>query len=328
MYPLRTLIIFILILAIYFGLFAVVAKSAREAGKKAGFYFLALVPMACSFVLQVIVAIVVEVGAIVNLMASGISSPDGLTNAVMELATDSSFLLKITVIVHICQVILGIIFYLTVFKVKPVNPAKHFSATSVPAILIGFIGIELVFSLLLNFAGYIFPKTMQEYGELIESTGIADLTPLAAFATLVLAPIGEEILMRGMTVRILKKCTDKFFVINVIQDLLFGILHANLVQGIYAFILGLVLGYTAKRYNTIYASMLAHLAFNFSGTFIVSWLFGSEEETLGVSTILLTLGIALVCLAIGYVLLKRDKPYVETPEEVLIPAEQPAEPME
>jgi hypothetical protein len=42
----------------------------------------------------------------------------------------------------------------------------------------------------------------------------------------------------------------------------------NLVQGIYAFFLGILLGYLVKRYNSLIASMTFHAFFNFFGTWL------------------------------------------------------------
>lgn len=42
-------------------------------------------------------------------------------------------------------------------------------------------------------------------------------------------------------------------------------IHLNLVQGIYAFLLGMVLGAVVKRYGTLKASMYLHFVINFSG---------------------------------------------------------------
>ena len=62
-----------------------------------------------------------------------------------------------------------------------------------------------------------------------------------------------------------KKCLP-FWAANLLQALLFGIFHMNMIQGIYAFCLGLVLGYVCNRGGSIYYSILLHMLFNFWGT--------------------------------------------------------------
>ena len=44
----------------------------------------------------------------------------------------------------------------------------------------------------------------------------------------------------------------------------------NWIQGIYAFLLGLILGWLCKRFKTLAAPMLLHMFFNFSGTYIAA----------------------------------------------------------
>ena len=88
-----------------------------------------------------------------------------------------------------------------------------------------------------------------------------------------MAPIVEEILCRGIVFRLAKHVSVKFWVANVIQALLFGVLHANLVQGTYAFVFGLVLGYVYGKYERIWMCMLLHGVINFSSA-IVSLLWG------------------------------------------------------
>ena len=50
------------------------------------------------------------------------------------------------------------------------------------------------------------------------------------------------------------------------QAALFGLFHLNWIQGIYAFALGIVLGYVCERGGSIYYSMGLHLLFNLWGT--------------------------------------------------------------
>jgi hypothetical protein len=48
----------------------------------------------------------------------------------------------------------------------------------------------------------------------------------------------------------------------VIQAALFAVFHLNVIQGLYAFCLGLVLGLVVKVTGTIVGSMMTHILFN------------------------------------------------------------------
>ncbi len=89
----------------------------------------------------------------------------------------------------------------------------------------------------------------------------------------IIGPIEEELTFRGLTIHILKRTDASFWVINVIQALLFGIMHLNLVQGSYAFIMGLVAGYLVMRYHSLWAGIAFHILFN-SYSFVSSLLSG------------------------------------------------------
>ena len=62
---------------------------------------------------------------------------------------------------------------------------------------------------------------------------------------------------RGLTLRILEGAFP-FWAANILQALYFGIIHGNLVQGGYAFLAGMVLGYLVKRNGTLAAGILCH----------------------------------------------------------------------
>ena len=62
--------------------------------------------------------------------------------------------------------------------------------------------------------------------------------------------------------------SSRFWIANTIQALLFGVLHLNIVQGAYAFLLGLVLGWLVWRTGSLAWSMGLHLVVNFSSYFV------------------------------------------------------------
>ena len=106
------------------------------------------------------------------------------------------------------------------------------------------------------------PKSMQEYTDLIEDAGLGESGISAILATVIIGPIAEELIFRGLTVEYLKRAGASFWVINILQALFFGIAHLNLVQGSYAFLIGLLAGYLVLRYRSIWAGIAFHMLFN------------------------------------------------------------------
>jgi len=74
------------------------------------------------------------------------------------------------------------------------------------------------------------------------------------------APVFEEILFRGLILRNSLPYGKKFAIVT--SSFLFGIFHGNIIQTPYAFIVGLVLGYTAVEYGLIW-SIVLHIFNNF-----------------------------------------------------------------
>lgn len=63
----------------------------------------------------------------------------------------------------------------------------------------------------------------------------------------ILGPLTEEIVFRGAVLRFLEKYGKVFAI--VVSAVLFGVFHANLTQSIFAFAVGLVLGYVALEFS-------------------------------------------------------------------------------
>ena len=75
------------------------------------------------------------------------------------------------------------------------------------------------------------------------------------------APIIEELCLRGLTLNRLLKIMSPVPAI-LIQASIFGIMHFNIVQSSYAFLLGLPLGWLCCRTRSLWPSFLLHLFIN------------------------------------------------------------------
>lgn len=135
-------------------------------------------------------------------------------------------------------------------------------------ILLG-VAVQHVTSLIMVAINALMPSVMNEYTEMIDSSGISEYSLLWVVATLILPPIVEEVIFRGLILQYLGKAGASFIVANLIQAVLFGIFHMNLVQGIYTALLGFLLGYLAYRYDSIFVPMILHAIFNLFGTVLV-----------------------------------------------------------
>jgi len=268
--------------------------------KRLGNLVVAFLPMAASFAIQIICVVVAIIvcsflyGIMLGMESPGIT-PDSETigQGVMELYTENT--IWVVAVTHVLSVIVFGLWYF--FGMKKKNLAVPKSVRNIPTFAGGIVlGVGAQFALagILELMMYVIPGVMEDYLALMEAAGFTELTVPLVIATVILAPIGEEILCRGITFRLAKKVSGNFWVANCIQALVFGILHGNIVQGTYAFVLGLLLGVLYERYQSLYVPILVHAVINFSSTFIVGAALAEVEMTIPVCCIIATLGIAAV----------------------------------
>jgi membrane protease YdiL (CAAX protease family) len=153
--------------------------------------------------------------------------------------------------------------------------------TPVPYLLIiaGCSGQILVDSIL-NIFRNIFPDAFEEYDALVSGTVGPTSSIVMLIAVFILAPIGEEFLFRGLIQGKLAKAVNgsPMPIVILLQALLFAIYHGNLIQGIYAFFLGAVLGLIAYRADSLLPGMVFHMALN-SSVCLVSETWFEETAT-------------------------------------------------
>lgn len=136
-------------------------------------------------------------------------------------------------------------------------------------------------------ASMIIPENiMQAYMDLMETAGFGE-SILTTVAAILIAPFGEELIFRGVCYHYACGMTSNmpnrrkaFYIANTIQALGFGIFHGNLVQGAYAFFLGLLLGYLRERFGSIWAPILAHMIVNGISSFLWEPLYLILPETM------------------------------------------------
>lgn len=121
--------------------------------------------------------------------------------------------------------------------------------------------------------------------------------------------IVEELSLRGVTYPRMKRYWGKKRAI-FFSALVFGVYHMNVVQGVYAFLLGLFFVWVYERYDNLWASILAHMSAN-----LCVILFGASEILTELLTTLtgycLTTCICLLIFYYGWRWMKQTNPLVE-----------------
>lgn len=138
------------------------------------------------------------------------------------------------------------------------------------------LALQTLVSMALNFVLPLFPSLSQEYTEAMRTLVPNGFTLLSLVIVSLLAPLLEETVCRGLIFDyLLQSCAANrqgtmpvnvriFWIANTLQALGFAFLHGNIVQGAYAFLIGLVFGWIAWRCGSIGWSVLAHFVVNIS----------------------------------------------------------------
>lgn len=133
------------------------------------------------------------------------------------------------------------------------------------------------------------------YDKMVSNVTGAGSSWVMLLAVMFAAPIGEEFLFRGLIFRYSKRCLPPWIAI-VFQSLLFGVYHGNLIQGVYAFLLGIVLGLLAYKFKSVLPGIILHMVINISLLFVPGFLFETTTRcilTAGISGIIFAVSIFL-----------------------------------
>ena len=237
--------------------------------KKLGSILLCLLPFIITLGLQIILTFPVLIYYLigkVSLSKEQVDIFDILQN-IAQLVTDSDFVVILTLAWAISSTILFFIWYQKIRNRKLHRPVRQlFSPLSFLGLLLMVVGMQLFINFAYSGIELIHPEWFTTYEKLMDQTnfstiGAALMTIYAIFG----APIHEELVFRGVTMHYAKKAMP-FGLANVLQALLFGVMHFNIIQGTYAFLAGLVLGYIYQHTKSLRVSILFHMLFNLMGS--------------------------------------------------------------
>ena len=165
---------------------------------------------------------------------------------------------------------------------------------------LGFsIGINLIISMAAQISG-IGDEGFNEVSEIIFSAPLWVQVAVAAF----LIPIVEEQIFRGIIQRRIAvsygAAPALFF-----SSLIFGIFHGNLVQGVYAFLVGLYLAYVYTETGNLFYCICIHMLANLSSIVLSRMAFWEGAEYLSVVVVFFFLVLFGACIYSLFYLRKR-----------------------
>ncbi len=168
--------------------------------------------------------------------------------------------------------LLGGLFFLGIIVlIKQKNILRDASLQKTPASSLAagtFLGFgSYAFAILLISAMTLIPAVQQSQNDYMSSQEAimaagSNIWIEVLYISLV-APFLEEVLCRGFILNTLKKSMTPPHAI-FISALLFALIHGNLYQIVFTLPLGILMAWLAHRFDSIWPSVMTHIAFNFS----------------------------------------------------------------
>ncbi|MCI8363606.1 MAG: CPBP family intramembrane metalloprotease [Eubacterium sp.] len=226
--------------------------------KSSGFALLYLV-------IPILLQFIVGAGIFIKILMmqrSGIEIPDDALKQILKNYGFNLILIAMTNLILIAGMGSWYYFIRTRRDVSPVDYRKILSPKTVGCLAALAFFAQFVCSIVMAVIAFVFPEVFKDYEKLMEGV---DINVLPAWATLfivaVWAPLAEEIVFRAMIFRTLRK-GFAFWPAAVLSGIAFGVYHMNLIQGVYASLLGILLAYIYEKTNSLLGVYLFHLSFN------------------------------------------------------------------
>lgn len=208
-----------------------------------------------------------------------------------------------------------ILFKMSGSTMEELVPFKRVEGKKLAAIVTGSLALSMLAQIivaLINVNFSIFGIDIYSGLESETPTGVFDFI-MNTICTAVIPALVEEFAYRGLVIGVLKKHGDLFAVVT--SAFLFGMLHGNLAQIPFAFVLGLFLGYVRVKTDSMLPSILIHFGNNFYAV-IMTTLSGTLSEEMGyvVDSATMIILIVIGFIAISY-LAKNHKDFFKTKDK-------------
>ncbi len=189
--------------------------------------------------------------------------------------------------------VFGIWYYRTFGRTRTTSLKKVLSWIHVLTLIVIAVCGQIAISFLLILILPLFEGAATQYQSMIGS--LFEVSPITLLYVMILAPMGEECIFRGMTFHIAKKAVLAIWA-NLIQAVLFGLYHGNLVQGIYAFVMGFVFGIVVIRLDSLWTAIIMHIVLNGAGLWMNAYVDTMPSNLIG--SLICILSIAIVVISI------------------------------
>ena len=216
-------------------------------------------------------------------------------------SSDSSLLIWVSAVsALLCMIWCGILYRKSDWRRPNFSYDQAFTAKRLAGIVgIGFGGC-VVLSVGLSVLMHLFSDAFSSYQELMSHLDTKN-NWMTLLYVIVIGPVSEELIFRGAILDRLK-IAFPLWLANILQAVLFGVYHMNLIQGGYAFCLGTALGLVCQVTGSILGSIFTHIIFNATSDLLGILFDGTGQyEDIGM-LVILVVAVMLLVMGIGYYL--------------------------
>lgn len=284
-------------------------------------FFVSLLYMLIGFAVQMVVAIIGgSIVSVIYLSKQDLSKVD--IGGVEQLTPVTNEIMKSMNYILLVSSIVTVLTFMLIYKIRKQKLWSEIQVKSTKPINYG-VALILGVSVWLFNMGFVSVLSMtglfqSSFDAMEQSLSfVGDSNVFVSILVIgIVAPFTEELMFRGAIFKTLSKSMPITAVI-ILQGVLFGVYHMNLVQGMYATLLGILFGYVTYKTKSLWPAIIMHMVNNTVSTIAPSIVGENLDSTFAV-IMLLIIGF-IITFAGTVLIIKNNKPVVEnTNDEVLI----------
>lgn len=284
-------------------------------------FFVSLLYMLIGFAVQMVVAIIGgSIVSVIYLSKQDLSKVD--IGGVEQLTAVTNEIMKSMNYILLVSSIVTVLTFMLIYKIRKQKLWSEIQVKSTKPINYG-VALILGVSVWLFNMGFVSVLSMtglfqSSFDAMEQSLSfVGDSNVFVSILVIgIVAPFTEELMFRGAIFKTLSKSMPITAVI-ILQGVLFGVYHMNLVQGMYATLLGILFGYVTYKTKSLWPAIIMHMVNNTVSTIAPSIVGENLDSTFAV-IMLLIIGF-IITFAGTVLIIKNNKPVVEnTNDEVLI----------
>lgn len=216
------------------------------------------------FLTQIAVSVVFSIGLTAKLTRELMAAGEELDASVMMEQVTAEIMNQAMLMTLIAGVLALFIFWI-VFLIRKKKFTKEVCIHPIPVQAVLPIALMAAcFNIITSVIISIIPWPQSWMNSYATNSAAIDGSLMAWLTAVLMAPVLEEIVFRGLMYTRLKKGLG-MIAAAIMTSLIFGIAHGTIIWAIYTFIFSMVLIWIFEKFQSLTACILLHMAYNLSG---------------------------------------------------------------